>query len=82
MISQKQTIEKWLHDKGSITGKECMEQLGCYRLSARILEIRREQLERNSEFYIATTYLSIINPYSGKASRPAKYILKTRGEIK
>jgi len=76
MLSQKRMIEKWLHDYGSITGKEAMEKCGVYRLSACILRIRDEYQATNSKYYIDTQYFKVVNPHSGRISRPARYVLK------
>lgn len=40
--SQKDLILKHLQEIGSITPLECLRKYGCFRLGARILELRRE----------------------------------------
>lgn len=76
MLSQKRIIEKWLHDYGSITGKDAMEKCGVYRLSDCILKIRDDQKATNSKYYIDTQYFKVVNPHTGRISKPARYVLK------
>ena len=45
ITNQKVIIEKWLHDHGSITGKQAMEDCGVYRLSAVIYELRKRGVD-------------------------------------
>jgi len=75
MLSQKIIIEKWLHDYGSITGKEAMEKCGVYRLSNCIFKIREKQKLTKSKYYIETTYIDVVNPHTGAISHPAMYKL-------
>ena len=41
-MSDKQRILKHLQEKGSITPMEALEQYGCYRLGARVFDLRRD----------------------------------------
>lgn len=76
MLSQKSMIEKWLHDYGSITGKEAMEKCGVYRLSDCIYTLRDELL--SSKWEIITTYFNVTNKHTGRVSRPARYVLQEK----
>ena len=69
ITNQRIIIEKWLHDHGSITGKQAMEDCGVYRLSARIFELRKRGVD------IETHTLAVKNRY-GKMSYVAQYRLK------
>jgi len=42
--AQTRLIEEHLREKGSITPLEALEQYGCFRLAARIADLRREGL--------------------------------------
>tara|TARA_R110000744_G_scaffold7578_2_gene26273 strand:+ start:466 stop:705 length:240 start_codon:yes stop_codon:yes gene_type:complete len=78
MLSQKIIIEKWLHDYGSITGKEALEKCGIYRLSDCIFRIREHHKVINSKWEIKTTYFDVTNPHTGRVSKPAKYVLQEK----
>ena len=39
-MSQATDVIEYIRDNGSITTKQAMEDLGCYRLSARVYDIR------------------------------------------
>lgn len=41
-MSQREAICKYIKERGSITPMEALMQFGCFRLSARILELREE----------------------------------------
>lgn len=41
-MSDKAKILKHLQEKGSITPMEALEQYGCYRLGARVWDLRRD----------------------------------------
>ena len=69
ITNQKVIIEKWLHDYGSITGKQAMEDCGVYRLSAVIFDLRKKGVN------IETHTLAVKNRYGG-ISRVAQYQLK------
>ena len=69
ITNQKVIIEKWLHDYGSITGKQAMEDCGVYRLSGVIFELRKKGLD------IETNTLAVKNRY-GKTSYVAQYQIK------
>jgi hypothetical protein len=69
ITNQKVIIEKWLHDYGSITGKQAMEDCGVYRLSAVIFDLRKKGVD------IETHTLIVKNRYGG-ISRVAQYQLK------
>ena len=75
ITNQKVIIEKWLHDYGSITGKQAMEDCGVYRLSAVIYELRKRGVD------IETHTLVVKNRYGGK-SRVAQYKLKVQSNSK
>lgn len=67
MSNQKQMVEKFLVERGSITGKQSMDELGVYRLSDVILKLRKKGL------VIHTQMINVSNRY-GTTSRIAKYI--------
>ena len=41
-MSQREAIYEYIRERGSITPMEALMQFGCFRLSARILELRGE----------------------------------------
>lgn len=62
-ITDKQRVGKWLEERGSITAMEALEAFGCYRLGARIFELRKAGWD------IATTYET-----TADGERYAKYV--------
>ena len=46
------SVQEYLFTHGSITGLEALRKLGCFRLSARILELRQIGMQ------IETTYIT------------------------
>ena len=73
ITNQKVIIEKWLHDHGSITGKQAMEDCGVYRLSAVIYELRKRGVD------IETNMIDVKNRYGG-ISRVAQYKIKSHSK--
>ena len=47
-MSDKARILKHLQEYGSITPMEALEQYGCYRLGARVFDLRRDGYEINT----------------------------------
>lgn len=47
-MSDKARILKHLQENGSITPMEALEQYGCYRLGARVFDLRRDGYEINT----------------------------------
>jgi len=68
ITNQKVIIEKWLHDYGSITGKQAMNDCGVYRLSSVIFELRKRGLD-------ITTHTLVVKNRHGGVSRVAQYQL-------
>ena len=48
-MSQAMDVIEFIRDHGSITTKQAMEELGCYRLSGRIYDIRSWGIEVKKE---------------------------------
>jgi len=71
MESQNKKIKEWLLSGRSITAMEALYQFGCFRLGARINDLRREGMK------ITTTFVEIRSPsvFNGK-KHVAKYSLK------
>ena len=69
--TQTEMILSYIEQFGIITPLEAIRDIGCYRLSARIADLRK------SGYNIATAFVSVKNRYGGK-SRVARYSL--RGE--
>ena len=67
-MSDKARILKHLQEKGSITPLEALEQYGCYRLGARVFDLRRDG------YNIQTTLVEGVDR-NGEATRYAKYTL-------
>ena len=42
MATHKQAVLKYLRENGSITPMQALSEFGCYRLGARIYDLRRE----------------------------------------
>ena len=66
--SQKSKILDYMLDNGSITQKEAVEHFGCYRLSARIKDLRDE------EYNIIT-----VSEQNEGYGNHARYFLKQKG---
>lgn len=47
--SQNQQIREWLEDGNAITPIEALKCFGCFRLSARIYDLRQEGMDIKSE---------------------------------
>lgn len=65
-LSQKQLIKAHLVMEGSITPKEAFEKYGCFRLAARIADLRRDGMviltERNEvKHYAVYTWIPAFN---------------------
>ncbi len=67
--SQKEKILDYMQKHGSITQAEAVEVLRCYRLSARIKELRDEY-----------TILTVMERNEGEFGHHGRYILKERKE--
>ena len=49
-MSQRLKIKKWLEDGKTLTPIDALERFGCFRLAARIDDLRREGLEIETKF--------------------------------
>jgi hypothetical protein len=65
--AQKKRIAKWLNKGKTLTGLDAWYNFGCYRLSARIYDLRREGMN------IESTMIEITS--DGKKKHVAKYRL-------
>ena len=65
-MSQTQEILDYIRDNGSITTKQATEEIGCYRLPARIYEIRAFGIEVQKEM------VEVLNR-KGETCRVARY---------
>ena len=63
---RKKLILDYIREFGSITPLEAIRDLGCYRLSARVHDLRK------AGFNIVTTMIDVKNRYGG-VSQIAKY---------
>ena len=68
-ISYKSLIKARLMSGGTITPIEALRDFGCYRLQARISELKAEGMN------ILTTYEESISRVTGRTIRYARYIL-------
>lgn len=48
-MNQTDMVLEYMRDTGSITAMEAVEEFGCYRLSARIADLRKRGIEIQSE---------------------------------
>ena len=67
-MSQTMDVIDYIHDNGSITAKQAMEDLGCFRLSGRIYDIKRMGIEVEKEM------ITVQNRH-GKDCRVARYTI-------
>lgn len=49
-MNQTERIKQYIEEFGSITQKEAVSEIGCYRLSARIADLKAEGYEIETEF--------------------------------
>ena len=49
-MSQRLKIKKWLEDGKTLTPIDALERFGCFRLAARIDDLRREGLEIETKY--------------------------------
>lgn len=68
-MTQKEMVLKYMTDFGSITPLEAIRDLGVYRLSARIANLREDGHIIRSEL------VSVNTRYEGKKSHVARYSL-------
>ena len=68
-MSQTMDVIDYIYNKGSITAKQAMEDLGCFRLSGRIYDIKRMGIEVEKEM------ITVQNRH-GKDCRVAKYTIR------
>jgi hypothetical protein len=68
---QKQRIIKYIEDFGSITPLEAMRDIGCYRLSARIYDLKEEG------YNIVTETVGVKNRYD-EVVHVAQYSLESQ----
>jgi hypothetical protein len=67
-VSQAADVINFVKTHGSITTKQAMEELGCYRLSGRIYDIRQVGIEVNRDM------IEVPNR-NGGTSRVARYTI-------
>ena len=67
-MSQTTDVIDYIRDNGSITTKQAMEELGCYRLSGRIYDIRSWGITVEKEM------ITVQNRH-GKDCRVARYTI-------
>ena len=67
-MSQAMDVIKYIRDNGSITTKQAMEDLGCYRLSGRIYDIKAIGIEVEKE-------MITVQNRNGKDCRVARYTI-------
>ena len=67
-MSHATEIIEFIRDHGSITTKQAMEELGCYRLSARIYDIRSFGINVQKDM------VDVVNR-KGEKCRVAKYTI-------
>ena len=67
-MNQTQEILDYILNKGSITTKQATEEIGCYRLSARIYEIRALGIDVQKEM------IRVLNR-KGETCRVARYTI-------
>lgn len=70
-VTQAQLILEYMDEFGSITPLEAMRDIGCYRLSARIADLKKKG------YIIKTESVSVPNR-RGKHSNVARYSLAVR----
>ena len=69
-MSQNKRLKKYLEENGSITGMEAWQELGIYRASARINDLR------HSGCAIMTDMIKVTDRF-GDEQRVARWILKS-----
>jgi hypothetical protein len=67
-VSQATDIILYIRDHGSITTKQAMEDLGCYRLSGRIYDIKKCGIP------VEKTMVDVLNR-NGETCRVARYTI-------
>lgn len=72
-MSDKERVLKHLQERGSITLMDAMSGFGCYRLSARIWDLRHEGWDIRTSWETGTDM-------HGEPSRYARYLYRGRKE--
>ena len=67
-MSQATDVIEFIRDHGSITTKQAMEHLGCYRLSGRIYDMRKCGITVEKE-------MVTVPSHNGKNTRVARYTI-------
>ena len=67
-MSQATEIIEYIRDHGSITTKQAMEELGCYRLSGRIYDIKAIGIDVQKE-------MVTVQNRNGQNCRVARYFI-------
>lgn len=67
-MSQETKIIEFIRDNGSITTRQAMTELGCFRLASRINEMRKHGIPVNVEMVNVPTR-------DGKTARVARYTI-------
>lgn len=67
-MSQTTDIIKYIKEHGSITTRQAMQELGCYRLASRVNEMRKFGINVASE-------MITVPDHNGKDTRVARYTI-------
>ena len=67
-MSQATDVIEFIRDNGSITTKQAMEQLGCFRLASRINEMRKFGIPIERE-------MITVPAHNGRNTRVARYTI-------
>ena len=67
-MSQEADVIKYCKEHGSITTKQAMEDLGCFRLSARIFDIREHGIDVQKD-------MVVVKNRNGEDCRVARYTI-------
>ena len=68
LMTQKEMILAYMRETGSITAAEAMSEIGCYRLAARISDIKRDGI------YVRSDKAKSVNRF-GKKVTYSRYML-------
>ena len=77
--NHKQKVLGYLKKHGSITPMEALREFGCYRLGARIYDLRQSGVKIKTEFVDAMSRPGLLRRLKGEKPEPvqyAKYILQ------
>lgn len=77
--NHKHKVLEYMRQHGSITPMEALREFGCYRLGARIYDLRRSGVRIKTELVESMTRPGLIRRLKGEKPKPiqyAKYILQ------